>query len=132
MKRFFALAWLMTVLSLPAFAVEPNEMLKDPAMEARALALTRDMRCPVCMGQDVDGSAAPLAADIRRTVRDLVREGATDAQIYDFIRARYGDGAIMTPLKEGRTRVLWWTPFGVLAAGLISAVFFIRRQNRGG
>jgi cytochrome c-type biogenesis protein CcmH len=123
---------LFLLLTPPAFAVEPGEMLKDPVLESRAREISKSLRCLVCQGQDIDDSHADLAADIRKLVREKLSAGSSDAEVFDFIRQRYGDYVLMRPPLEIATLVLWLTPVTTLAAGLAAAFFFIRRQNRKG
>jgi cytochrome c-type biogenesis protein CcmH len=110
-----------------ARAVEPDEMLPDPAQEARARALTKDLRCVVCQNQSVDDSDAPLAKDIRVLVREQISQGRSDQQVIDFIVARYGKFVLLNPPLEGDTVLLWIGPFAVFFLGLGMAILFIRR-----
>jgi cytochrome c-type biogenesis protein CcmH len=130
MKHAVFLVFLL-LMAAPALAVEPGEMLKDPALEARARAISKELRCLVCQGQDIDDSGAELAADIRKLVRERLEAGDTDAQALAFIQKRYGDYVLMSPPVRETTLLLWLTPALVLCAGLGGAVFFIRRGARG-
>jgi len=126
------IALLFACLSLfvsVARAVEPDEMLPDPAQEARARALTKDLRCVVCQNQSVDDSDAPLAKDIRVLVREQVSQGQSDQQVIDFIVARYGKFVLLNPPLEGDTALLWIGPFAVFLLGLGMAILFIRRPG---
>lgn len=108
----------------PARAVLPSEMLKDPGLEARAQALSKDIRCQVCQNEDIDDSAAPLAADMRRLIREKILAGQTDQQILDFLVQRYGDNVLMRPPIRPATWPLWFGPAALLvvtAAGLTVA-----------
>ena len=103
-----AAALLLTLLiSLPALAVEPGEMLSDPALEARARTLSRELRCVVCQNQSIDDSAAEVAHDMRRAVRERLVAGDTDGQVIDYMVARYGDFVLLDPPFKPRTLVLW-------------------------
>jgi cytochrome c-type biogenesis protein CcmH len=126
----FALCFCLTGIFSAALAVEPGEMLKDPALEKRARLISRELRCLVCQGQDIDSSEAPLAADIRRLVRDRLKAGDTDAQVFDYIRARYGDYVLMSPPVQSDTALLWSAPLLVLLAGLGVAGGYLRGRMR--
>lgn len=126
----YAFLVLLLMLSLPAFAVQPDEILKDPVLEARARVLTREFRCLVCQGEDIDESQAPLAADLRRLVRERLAKGDTDEQVVAYMRDRYGDYVLMSPPVEGVTLLLWGAPLLVFVAGLGIAVVFVRRQQK--
>jgi cytochrome c-type biogenesis protein CcmH len=127
---FSVLCLLSSILCLPAAAVQPDEMLKDPALEGRARDLSRELRCMVCQNQSIDDSEAPLARDLRILVRERLTAGDSDAQVVDFLVARYGEFVLLKPRLEWRTAVLWLTPAGALLAGAV-AVFFAVRRRRG-
>jgi cytochrome c-type biogenesis protein CcmH len=110
-----------------ALAVEPDEKLADPALEARARALTLELRCVVCQNQSVDDSDAPLAKDIRVLVRERIKAGDSDEAVRDFIVARYGKFVLLRPPLDGETVVLWVGPAVLLLAGLALAYFYVRR-----
>ena len=114
-----------------AFAVEPDEKLADPALEARARALTQELRCVVCQNQSVDDSDAPLAHDIRVLVRERIKAGDTDDQARDYIVARYGKFVLLRPPLETSTIALWFAPFVLLATGLALAFVYTRRIRSG-
>src|SRR4051812_39989790 len=101
----------LLLLMVPAFAVPVADTFSNPAMEARARALQRQLRCLVCQAQSIDESNADLAADMRHVVRTQMREGKTDQQIEDFLVARYGDFVLMTPPVQSDTWLLWLAPF---------------------
>src|SRR5215472_8693914 len=111
----------------PAFAVQPDEVLSDPTLEARARSLSKELRCMVCQNQSIDDSAAPLARDLRILVRERLTAGDTDAQVQDFLVARYGAFVLLKPRFEWQTAVLWFTPAAALLAGAIAIVAAIRR-----
>ena len=102
-----------------AFAARAPETLPDPAQEARAQTLQREFRCLVCQGESIDESNAPLAADLRRLIREHIQKGESDAEIRRYLVARYGDFILMNPPVQSNTYALWATPFVVLllAAG---------------
>jgi cytochrome c-type biogenesis protein CcmH len=112
-----------------AFAVQPDEVLKDPVLEARARHLSEELRCMVCQNQSIDDSAAPLARDLRLLVRQRLEAGDTDRQVLDFLVARYGDFVLLKPPFKLDTLLLWGLPPAALIAGLI-ALFAMARQRR--
>ena len=117
------------LLSLPAFAVEPSEMLKDPALEARARVIGRALRCVVCQNQSVDDSAAEVAQDMRRAVRERLTAGDTDQQVMQFMVARYGDYVLLKPPFTSDTWLLWLGgPLVLLVAG--GGLLFAARRRR--
>lgn len=118
---------LLLLLTLPAYAIEPEEMLKDPALEARARIISAGLRCLVCQGQAIDDSNAELARDLRRVVRERLSKGDSDAAVTEYLRDRYGDFILLKPPVESRTLPLWLAPFAVLLAGLFIAL----RKGRG-
>ena len=117
MLRLLRILIALLALAAPALAVQPDEMLQDPALEARARALSRELRCMVCQNQSIDDSDAPLARDLRLLVRDRLRAGDSDQQVIDFLVARYGDFVLLKPPFTWHTMLLWLTPLLVLAAG---------------
>jgi cytochrome c-type biogenesis protein CcmH len=124
----FSLAMVLSVAS-PAFAVQPDEMLQDPALEARARALSEGLRCLVCQNQSIDDSDAPLAKDLRILVRERLKAGDTDQEIIDFIVSRYGEFVLLKPRFEPHTWLLWLaTPF-VLLAALAAIIYGYRRRE---
>jgi cytochrome c-type biogenesis protein CcmH len=123
---FLAMALLA---ALPTHAVEPDEVLQDPALEARAREISEGLRCLVCQNQSIDDSGAPLAKDLRLLVRERLKAGDSNQQIVDFIVARYGEFVLLKPRFETNTLVLWLaTPAVFLAALLIVALAFRRRR----
>jgi cytochrome c-type biogenesis protein CcmH len=112
-----------------AFAVEPDEMLPDPALEARARTLSRELRCMVCQNQSIDDSNAPLARDLRLLVRERLTAGDSDSQVLDFLTARYGQFVLLKPRFGLDTALLWLTPAAVLAAGAFGFLIFVRRRR---
>ncbi len=113
----------------PALAVPPDEILKDPALEARARALSAELRCMVCQNQSIDDSDAPLAKDLRLLVRERLAAGETDGEVKAFLVARYGDFVLLRPPLEWRTALLWSAPFLVLLAGAVGALVALRRRR---
>jgi cytochrome c-type biogenesis protein CcmH len=104
-----------------AWAVQPDEMLKDPSLEARARALSQELRCMVCQNQSIDDSDAPLAKDLRVLVRERLSAGDSDASVKEFLVSRYGDFILLRPPVEWRTLLLWAAPALVLLGGLLLA-----------
>src|SRR5262249_59016739 len=103
----FALALAALAWAAPASAVQPDEMLRDSALEARARNLSRELRCMVCQNQSIDDTDAPLARDLRILVRDRLKAGDDDRQVLDFLTARYGDFVLLKPRFSWRTPALW-------------------------
>lgn len=127
MKAKLALIAVMGALSLGA-ASDPAERLPDAGQEARAREIFRDVRCMVCQNESIDDSEAPLAADLRKLVREQVKAGRSDDQIKQYLTDRYGEFVLMTPSWSAGNLALWIGPFLVLAAGV--ALLFARLRNR--
>lgn len=117
--------------SIPALAVLPSEILKDPEMELRARDISKGLRCLVCQNQSIDDSDATLARDLRVLVRDRLVAGDTNDQVVEYVVSRYGDFVLLNPPFKTSTLVLWLGPFIFLFIGLIAAfVLFRKRKNR--
>ncbi|MDQ0394538.1 cytochrome c-type biogenesis protein [Labrys monachus] len=129
MLRRLLPALLLVLLALPALAVQPDEMLADPALEARARALSAELRCMVCQNESIDDSDAPLAKDLRLLVRDRIRAGESDAAVKAFLVSRYGDFILLKPPLEWRTVALWTAPFLLLLAGGAGIVIAARTRR---
>ena len=112
---FFAAVAL--VLAAPAHAVLPSEQLADPALEARAREISRELRCVVCQNQSIDDSDAPLAADLRVIVREQLQLGKSDADTKEYLVSRYGSYVLLRPPFRADTLALWLGPFAVLLGG---------------
>lgn len=126
MRKLLAILAFLVVVQ-PAFALTPDEQLKDPALEARARVISAQLRCLVCQNQSIDDSEAPLAKDLRTLVREQLTAGKTDAQVLDYVVERYGQFVLLKPRLEPETLILWGTPFAVLLiAGL---ALFLRRKR---
>lgn len=119
---------LLLLAAPPAAAVEPSEMLSDPALEARAREISRGIRCLVCQNENIDDSGAELAADLRRLVRERVKAGDSDQQVRDFLVARYGDYVLLRPPVEPRTWLLWFGPPALLALAGLGLLWQWRRR----
>ncbi len=124
-----ALAGAMLLAALPVRAVTPDEILKDPAMEARARVISQDLRCVVCQNQSIDDSNAPLAKDLRVLVRDRLLAGDSDKAVKDFIVARYGNFVLLKPPMQLNTLLLWLAPLLVLLAAGFALLRFLRHQE---
>jgi cytochrome c-type biogenesis protein CcmH len=124
---FLAFALFCGALS-PAHAVRPDEVLADPALEARARAISSELRCMVCQNQSIDDSDAPLARDLRILVRERLKTGDTDNAIRTFLTARYGDFILLKPPLKFETAPLWVGPGLILLLG--GLVIFVRRSRR--
>jgi cytochrome c-type biogenesis protein CcmH len=116
----------ISLLAAPAFAVQPDEMLKDPALESRARALSSGFRCMVCQNESIDESNAPLARDLRVLIRERLTAGDSDPQVQDFVYARYGDYVLLKPRLTGQTLLLWTFPFLIVTGGLL---LLLRRRK---
>ncbi len=130
MNKLFAIV--LSVLSIAVFtpralAVEPSEMLKDPKLEARARAISKNLRCLVCQNESIDESNADLAKDIRILLRERLKAGDTDKQAVDYLVSRYGEYVLLKPRLEPQTYILWFGPFLVLLTGGFG-VYYARRR----
>ena len=124
-----ALCAILMLLTVPALAVEPTEMLKDPALEARAREVGRGLRCVVCQNQSIDDSNAEVAHDMRRAVRERLTAGDSDGQVYAFMVARYGDYVLLEPPLKASTLLLWLgAPLVLILAGGLLLLSARRRR----
>ena len=119
------------IASLPALAVQPDEVLPDAVLEGRARELSHELRCMVCQNQSIDDSDAPLARDLRLLVRERLKAGDSNNQVIDFLVARYGEFVLLRPRFEWQTLILWLATPGVLAAGGIALFVMARRRKSG-
>jgi len=117
--------------STPARAVLPDEVMSDPAKEARARHLSQELRCMVCQNQSIDDSEAPLARDLRLLVRERIASGDSDGQVIDFLVARYGEFVLLRPRFERQTLLLWLVPPLVLFGGGLVLWLQARRRKSG-
>jgi len=130
MRRALALGALLALLVTgDAWALAPDEQLKDPALETRARALSKELRCLVCQNESIDDSNADLARDLRTIVRQRLVAGDSDAAVKQYLVARYGDFVLLEPPIEAKTYALWFGPALVLALGALGVVGFLRRRN---
>ncbi len=122
-------AMLMLLLApIPAFAVNPDEVLADPALEQRARTLSSELRCMVCQNQSIDDSNAELARDLRLVVRERLVNGDSDEQVLDYVVSRYGEFVLLKPRLSAKTLILWGAPAALAIVALIVAVFYARRR----
>lgn len=118
-----------TLVAMPAFAVTPDEMLADPALEARARQLSTELRCLVCQNQNIDDSDSQFAHDIRVVLRERLTAGDTDGEVIDFLVARYGEFILLKPQFNATTAILWIAPPLLLIGGIVLAVAVVRRRS---
>lgn len=112
-----------------ALAIDPNEVLGDPALEQRARALSQELRCVVCQNESIDDSNAELARDMRRLVRQRISEGDSDQDVLDYMVERYGDFVLLRPQFKPQTYLLWFGPFLLLACGAFVVRQYMRQQK---
>src|SRR6266540_4213613 len=131
MRRLLRLLLLVALVGAPTvgFAVQPDEILADPGLEARARNLSRELRCMVCQNQSIDDSDASLARDLRILVRERLQAGDSDQQVLDFLTARYGDFVLLRPRFAPHTLPLWLLPGALLVIGAFALVVLVRRQR---
>jgi cytochrome c-type biogenesis protein CcmH len=129
-RAALVVAALLALAPLPALAVQPDEIMKDPVLEARARDLSSQLRCMVCQNQSIDDSDATLARDIRVLVRERLKAGDSNAQIMNFLEQRYGAFILLKPPFEVGTLLLWGTPFLALLLGGAAIVYATRKNRR--
>lgn len=129
MRRLILMLAALTALAGAARAVEPDEMLADPRLEARAQTLSKQLRCVVCQNQSIDDSEAPLAKDLRVILRERIAAGDTDDAAMGYIVARYGSFVQMKPPLRGDTLALWFGPAILLVLGAAGAVVYMRGRS---
>jgi cytochrome c-type biogenesis protein CcmH len=112
----------------PLHAVQVDEILPNPVLEARAREISHELRCMVCQNQSIDDSEAPLARDLRLLVRERLKAGDSDNQVIDYIVARYGEFVLLKPRLSWHTAILWGTPLAILLAGLFAIGFSVLRR----
>jgi len=128
--------WLSTAFflaaSASAWAVEPDEILMDPVLEARARAISAEVRCVVCQNETIDTSNAGIARDLRILIRERLTAGDSDTAVFAFLVARYGDFVLLRPPFKPETYLLWLAPFAImLTGGGALAVMLVRQKKRG-
>lgn len=130
MRRLRLLALSALFVATAAGAVLPDEQLADPALEARARAISKELRCVVCQNQSIDDSDAPLARDLRLVVREQLSAGKSDAETMDYIVDRYGNFVLLRPPFEPATWALWLAPLLILLAGGVGVGAYLRGRQR--
>ncbi len=126
-RRLLFVAFMLLSAS-PVFAVNPDEVLDDPALEARARALSAQLRCMVCQNQSIDDSNAELAKDLRLLVRERITDGDSDEAVIAYVVSRYGEFVLLNPRFETKTLLLWGTPVVLLLAGAAAMLVSARRR----
>jgi cytochrome c-type biogenesis protein CcmH len=125
--------FLLVVLALfgatPLYAVQVDEILPDAKLEARARAISHDLRCMVCQNQSIDDSEAPLARDLRLLVRERLKAGDSDTQVVDYMVARYGEFVLLRPRISWHTAILWGAPLTILIIGMFAIGFSVLRRS---
>jgi cytochrome c-type biogenesis protein CcmH len=129
MRWLSAFAFVLTLLASPVLAVQPDEVLTDPALEQRARGLSKGLRCMVCQNQSIDDSDAPLARDLRLLVRERITQGDSDRQVLEFLVDRYGEFVLLRPRLNWRTSLLWLAPPVLLIGGAVALVLIARRRR---
>jgi cytochrome c-type biogenesis protein CcmH len=126
--RAIIAAVFLAAFSLAAFAVNPDEMLRDPAQEARARDISQNLRCLVCQNQSIDDSNASLAKDLRVIVRERITAGDSNEQVVDYVVKRYGNYVLLKPPFQADTALLWLLPFILMLVALGAAWAYLRQQ----
>jgi len=129
MKMLLAMACAL-LLANPVLAKDAAPLAEDPVVEARLVKISTELRCLVCQNESLAGSQAELAQDLRREVRDLIKQGNTDQQVKDFLVSRYGEFVLYRPQLKPSTWLLWGGPFVLLIVGLAVLVSYLRRRSR--
>lgn len=127
--RTLFLALFVALAATSAWAVNPDEVLKDPVLESRARELSKELRCVVCQNQSIDDSDAELARDLRLLVRERLTKGDSDDDVLAYVVARYGDFVLLTPPFKGITYVLWLGPPLILILGILAVVGYYRNRT---
>jgi len=130
MKRIVFLFLVAVLSATSALAVEPDEVLDDPVLEARAREISKNLRCVVCQNQSIDESNADLARDLRILVRERLVAGDSDQEVIDFVVARYGDFVLLNPPMKGITYALWFGPIGFAGIAGLSGFFYFRHRSK--
>jgi cytochrome c-type biogenesis protein CcmH len=127
----FLLVALALLGATPLYAVQVDEILPDARLEARARAISHDLRCMVCQNQSIDDSEAPLARDLRLLVRERLKAGDSDTQVVDYLVVRYGEFVLLNPRMSWHTAILWAAPLTILIIGLFAIGFSVLRRSAG-
>ena len=128
MKRILTIC-LFLCFSHASWANEATPLAEDPALEQRLISISEEMRCLVCQNESLSGSRSELAQDLRREIRDLIRQGKTDAEIRTFMVDRYGDFILYRPPVKPITWLLWIGPFILMVAGIAALLMYLRRRS---
>ena len=137
MSRYIPIKFILIIITISlsqlisnfSFTVEPDEILKSPKYELRARNISKNIRCMVCQNQSIDESNAPLAKDLRILIRDKIKEGYKDEDIYKFLTDRYGDFILLKPPLNSKNLILWFLPFIFLILGTY-VVFYHNKKSR--
>jgi cytochrome c-type biogenesis protein CcmH len=129
MKRLILSIWMALALA-GAWAKDAAPLAEDPVVEQRLIAISEEMRCLVCQNESLAGSRADLANDLRRELRELIKQGKTDAEIREFMVSRYGDFVLYRPPVKPTTWFLWAGPFLFMIVGVVVLLVYLRRRNR--
>lgn len=129
MRLILSLSLCLALLAAPAFAVQPDEVLSDAGLEARARLISRDLRCPVCQSENIDDSNADISRDLRLLVRERLVAGDTDAQVIDYVVDRYGEYVLFNPRPRGSNLALWLAGPAMLLVGGGLAFGYLRRRK---
>ena len=128
MKYFYA--WVLLLVACTGVLAKDAVLLaEDPVVEQRLITISEELRCLVCQNESLAGSRADLAMDLRRELRNLIKQGKTDAEIREFMVSRYGDFVLYRPPVKPSTWLLWLGPFGLMLAGLVALFVYLRRRN---
>ncbi|MBB3454003.1 cytochrome c-type biogenesis protein CcmH [Rhizobium sp. BK313] len=128
MIRQLVLALAVLLAAAPAFAVNPDEVLPDKTLEARARTISAELRCMVCQNQSIDDSNADLARDLRLLVRKRLVDGDTDKQVIDYLVSRYGEFVLLKPRFSEKTLLLWGAPATLFLVGGLALIVYARRR----
>jgi cytochrome c-type biogenesis protein CcmH len=120
----------LTLFAAPVLAQEAAPLAADPVVEQRLISIATELRCLVCQNESLAGSQAPLAQDLRREVRSLIKEGKSDAEVKDFLVSRYGDFVLYRPQVKPQTYLLWAGPFVLLLVGIGVLVSYLKKRER--
>ena len=126
--RALAVALLLALSAGPSYAVQPDEVLANAGLEARARDISRDLRCPVCQGENIDESNAPISRDLRLYVRERLVAGDSDAEVIEAVTDRFGEFVLFDPPATGSTLVLWLAGPAMALLGLLVAWRFVRQR----
>jgi cytochrome c-type biogenesis protein CcmH len=130
MRRLVFALLLALLLPFSAGAVQPDEMLADPALEARAREIGKELRCLVCQNESIDESNAELARDLRLLVRERIKQGESNDEVRAFVVQRYGDFVLLNPPVKPSTWILWYGPAGILLLGGVGVLLYLRGRRK--